>query len=119
MAKSLVNTNAKFGTMPVFLTALSTILGAILFLRLGWAVGHVGFFGVLGIIFLGLNAARYYNGIKMSGFTTFLGLLSLLTGITQLLGFAALDGAFFLIILGAYLILKPWFDKHQLFGKVA
>jgi len=77
-----------------------------------WSVG-------LGIIMLGLNAARYYNGIKMSGFTTFLGLLSLLTGITQLFGFAALDGAFFLIILGAYLILKPWFDKHQLFGKVA
>lgn len=53
MAKSLVNTNAKFGTMPVFLTALSTILGAILFLRFGWAVGQVGFFGVLGIIALG------------------------------------------------------------------
>ncbi len=53
MAKSLVNTNAKFGTMPVFLTALSTILGAILFLRFGWAVGQVGFFGVIGIIILG------------------------------------------------------------------
>ncbi|MBN1819986.1 MAG: amino acid permease [Prolixibacteraceae bacterium] len=53
MAKSLVNTNAKFGTMPVFLTALTTILGAILFLRFGWAVGQVGFYGVLGIILLG------------------------------------------------------------------
>ncbi len=53
MAKSLVNTNAKFGTMPVFLTALSTILGAILFLRFGWAVGQVGFYGVIGIIILG------------------------------------------------------------------
>jgi amino acid transporter len=53
MAKSLVNTNAKFGTMPVFLTALSTILGAILFLRFGWAVGQVGFWGVIGIIVLG------------------------------------------------------------------
>ncbi len=53
MAKSLVNTNAKFGTMPVFLTALSTILGAILFLRFGWAVGQVGFWGVVGIIVLG------------------------------------------------------------------
>ncbi|NQU52271.1 MAG: amino acid permease, partial [Bacteroidetes bacterium] len=53
MAKSLVNTNAKFGTMPVFLTALSTILGAILFLRFGWAVGQVGFLGVIGIIILG------------------------------------------------------------------
>ena len=53
MAKSLVNSNAKFGTLPVFLTALSTILGAILFLRFGWAVGQVGFFGVIGIIVLG------------------------------------------------------------------
>ncbi|HKL31912.1 MAG TPA: hypothetical protein VJ919_05230, partial [Tangfeifania sp.] len=53
MAKSLVNTNAKFGTMPVFFTALSTILGAILFLRFGWAVGQVGFIGVIGIIVLG------------------------------------------------------------------
>ena len=31
----------------------STILGAILFLRFGYAVGHVGFIGVLGIIILG------------------------------------------------------------------
>ena len=53
MAKSLVNSNAKFGTLPVFLTALSTILGAILFLRFGWAIGQVGFFGVIGIIVLG------------------------------------------------------------------
>jgi hypothetical protein len=71
----------------------------------------------IGLIFLGLNAARYFNGIRMSGFTTFLGILSLIGGIVQLLGWKSLDGAFFLIILGAYLILKPWFDRHQLFGK--
>lgn len=53
MAKSLVNKNAQFGTLPVFLTALSTILGAILFLRFGWAVGQVGFIGAIGIIVLG------------------------------------------------------------------
>ena len=53
MSRSLVNPNAKFGTLPVFLTALSTILGAILFLRFGWAVGQVGFWGVIGIIILG------------------------------------------------------------------
>ncbi len=45
--------NAGFGTLPVFLTAISTILGAILFLRFGWAVGQVGFWGLLGIIILG------------------------------------------------------------------
>lgn len=45
--------NAGFGTLPVFLTAISTILGAILFLRFGWAIGQVGFWGVIGIIILG------------------------------------------------------------------
>lgn len=53
MGKSLVNKNATFGTLPVFLTAISTILGAILFLRFGWAIGNVGFWGVIGIIIIG------------------------------------------------------------------
>jgi hypothetical protein len=75
-----------------------------------WSIG-------IGLILLGLNAARYINGIRMSGFTTFIGILSLLGGIIQLLGWKSMDGAFFLIILGIYLILKPYFDKRQLFGK--
>ncbi|MFO7864041.1 MAG: amino acid permease [Salinivirgaceae bacterium] len=44
---------AKFGTAPVFFTAISTILGAILFLRFGYAIGTVGFFGVIFIVLLG------------------------------------------------------------------
>ncbi|TNF45114.1 MAG: amino acid permease [Bacteroidetes bacterium] len=43
----------KFGTAPVFFTAISTILGAILFLRFGFAVGTLGFWGVILIILLG------------------------------------------------------------------
>ena len=42
-----------FGTAPVFLAAISTILGAILFLRFGYAVGHTGLFGALMIILIG------------------------------------------------------------------
>ncbi|TLX73655.1 amino acid permease [Labilibacter sediminis] len=42
-----------FGTAPVFFTAISTILGAILFLRFGYAVGNLGFYGSLLIIILG------------------------------------------------------------------
>ncbi|MDR1886782.1 MAG: amino acid permease [Prevotellaceae bacterium] len=42
-----------FGTAPVYLTAVSTILGAILFLRFGYAIGTLGFFGVIFIIILG------------------------------------------------------------------
>lgn len=43
----------KFGTAPVFFTAISTILGAVLFLRFGFAVGTLGLYGVLAIILLG------------------------------------------------------------------
>ena len=72
---------------------------------------------MVGAIMLGLNAARYLNRIKMSGFTTVLGIISILGGVVQLFGVKNLEGAFLLIILGAFLILKPWFDQRQLFGK--
>lgn len=47
------NQRGKFGTMPVYFTSISSILGAILFLRLGYATGMLGFWGVLAIIILG------------------------------------------------------------------
>jgi hypothetical protein len=75
-----------------------------------WSIG-------VGVIMLGLNAARYFTHIRMSGFTTFLGVISLIGGILQLLGLEAIEGAFLLIILGAFLLLRPWFEKRQLFGK--
>lgn len=43
----------RFGTLPVYLTAISTILGAILFLRFGYAVGTLGFWGALLIVLIG------------------------------------------------------------------
>ncbi len=75
-----------------------------------WSIG-------VGVIMLGLNLARYFNQIKMSGFTTFLGILSVLGGTLQLFGLEGYEGAILLIILGSYVLLKPWFDKRQLFGK--
>ena len=42
-----------FGTAPVFLASISTILGAILFLRFGYAVANVGLWGSLMVIVLG------------------------------------------------------------------
>lgn len=75
-----------------------------------WSIG-------VGLIMLGLNAARYANHIKMSGFTTFLGILALIGGVLELLGINRIQGAILLIIFGAYLLVKPWFDQRQLFGK--
>jgi amino acid transporter len=43
----------KFGTAPVFFTAISTILGAIMFLRFGFAIGNVGLVATIAIVLLG------------------------------------------------------------------
>lgn len=75
-----------------------------------WDVG-------IGLIFLGLNAARYFSGLRMSGFTTFLGILAVVGGLTQMIFKFDFGGALLLIVLGAYLILKPWFERQGLFGK--
>ncbi len=75
-----------------------------------WSIG-------VGLLMLSLNATRYFSGIRMSGFTTVLGILAVLGGIGDMLGWADLNGALLLIILGAYLILKPLFEKRKLFGK--
>lgn len=75
-----------------------------------WSIG-------VGLIMLGLNTARYFNDLKMSGFTTFLGILSVIGGVLDLAGLDGADGAVLLIVLGGYLILKPWFEKRGLFGK--
>lgn len=46
-------TKRRFGTAPVYFTAVSTILGAILILRFGFAVGTLGFWGTILIILMG------------------------------------------------------------------
>jgi len=48
-----MSTAKKFGTAPVFFTAISTVLGAVMFLRFGYAVGNVGLVGTFFIILLG------------------------------------------------------------------
>ena len=75
-----------------------------------WSIG-------VALIMLGLNVARYFNKIQMSGFTTFLGIISIIGGALELAGMKGIDGAVFIIVLGGSLILKPYFDKRQLFGK--
>ncbi len=53
MASTSLNPKGKFGTAPVFLTAISTILGAIMFLRFGFSVGTVGVYGTIAIVVIG------------------------------------------------------------------
>jgi len=58
-----------FGTAPVFLAAISTILGAILFLRFGYAVGNLGLWGTLLVIILG-HAITIPTGLAIAEIAT-------------------------------------------------
>jgi amino acid transporter len=75
MAKNTTTKGHGFGTAPVFLAGISTILGAILFLRFGYAVAHSGLMGTLVIIFVGhlitiptaLAIAEIATNLKVQG----------------------------------------------------
>ena len=64
-----------FGTAPVFLAAINTILGAVLFLRFGYSVAHVGLLGTIAIIVIGhlitiptaLAVAEIATNLKVEG----------------------------------------------------
>ncbi len=66
----------------------------------------------IGLILLGLNAARYFSGISMNGFTTTCGILALVWGGLELVGvlislpFEIPVFAIVLIVLGV-IILAP------------
>lgn len=75
MAKRKSAAGHGFGTAPVFLAAISTILGAVLFLRFGYAVAHAGLIGSLLIILIGhaitlptaLAVAEIATNLKVEG----------------------------------------------------
>ena len=113
-----------FGTAPVFLAAISTILGAVLFLRFGYAVGHVGVLGALAIILIGhaitiptgLAVAEIATNLKVEGGgeyyiisrsfgTTVGGAIGISLYLSQ-----AVSVAFYVIALSeAFRPLFPWF----------
>ncbi len=115
-----------FGTAPVFLAAISTILGAILFLRFGYAVGHVGAMGAIAIILIGhaitiptgLAVAEIATNLKVEGGgeyyiisrsfgTTVGGAIGISLYLSQ-----AVSVAFYMIAFAeAFRPLFPWFES--------
>lgn len=69
--KNSTTTKAKkFGTFSgVFTPDVLTILGVIMYLRLGWVVGNAGFLGTLAIIVLA-KTITLFTGLSMSSITT-------------------------------------------------
>lgn len=52
MASKLENNSLQLGTMPVFLTSIATILGAILFLRFGYSVANISLLGTFALVII-------------------------------------------------------------------
>ena len=79
-----------------------------LFQSLPPGIGALG----IGVILLGLNAARRQNGLPASGFTTTLGILALVLGGLELAGallhlsFELPVFAILLIVLGAIMLMR-------------
>lgn len=79
-------------------------------------VGALG----LGLILLGLNAARARNGIAISNFSITLGILSLVLGGLELAGpvlnlpFELPIFAILLIVLGGITFTRGWMDRNQI-----
>jgi hypothetical protein len=71
-----------------------------------WLIG-------VGLIMLGLNAARYLNGIRMSGFTIVLGILALGSGLGDFIGMNLPLFPILLVLIAANIILRLLFEKKQ------
>lgn len=116
-----------FGTSPVFLAAISTILGAILFLRFGYAVGHTGMFGAILIIVIGhaitiptaLAIAEIATNLKVEGggeyfiiSRSFGSMVGGTIGISLYLS-QAISVGFYMIALGESVTpLFPWIEQQ-------
>jgi drug/metabolite transporter (DMT)-like permease len=77
-------------------------------------VPHGSWLIVAGLIMLGINAIRYFNGIKMSGFSLVVGILALLAGVGKFLGLNLPLFAIALIVIGVCMLLKPLLEKDSI-----
>ena len=65
-----VRAKGRFGTFTgVFAPSVLTILGIILFLRIGWVVGHAGLIGAFAIIVIA-NSISFLTGLSLSSVAT-------------------------------------------------
>ena len=71
-----------------------------------WLVGA-------GLIMLGVNFARYFLGIEMSGFTVFLGVLALVAGLSEVYNLKLPLFAALFIIFGMSLLMRALFKKRK------
>ena len=66
-----------------------------------------------GLIMLGINFARYLAGIKMSGFTVFLGVVAIVAGLSGMVSVNLPIFPAVFIVLGISLFLRALFKKRD------
>jgi solute carrier family 12 (sodium/potassium/chloride transporter), member 2 len=114
-----------FGTAPVFLASICTILGAIMFLRFGYAVGNLGLGGALAVVVVGhlvtiptaLAIAEIATNRRVEGGGEYY-IISRSFGVTigAAIGLSlylsqAVSVAFYMIAFGeSFAFLQPWFE---------
>ena len=65
----------------------------------------------VGVILLGLNVIRYFNRIRMRGFSLAIGIVALIIGLGQFFGLKLPLFAIALIVIGIGMLLKPLVEK--------
>lgn len=70
-------------------------------------VPHGSWLIAAGLIMLGLNAARFFSGLRTSGFSLVVGILALIAGLGEFFGIGVPLLPIALIVIGAYFLLKP------------
>jgi hypothetical protein len=67
----------------------------------------------VGVILLGLNAIRSFNGIRMRGFSLAVGIVALFIGLGGFFGLKLPLFPIALIVIGVGMLLKPMFEKES------
>ncbi len=76
-------------------------------------VPHGSWLIAAGLILMGLNAIRYFNGIKMSGFSLIAGVIALTMGLGEFSGVKLPLIAIAMIVVGAGILLKMMLQKDS------
>lgn len=75
-------------------------------------VPHGSWLIAAGLIMLALNAIRYFNGIRMSGFNLVLGTLACIAGLGQLFGWELPLFAIALVVIGTCMLVSTLFARR-------
>ncbi len=76
-------------------------------------VPHGSWLIAAGLILLGLNAARFFKGIRMSGFSLVAGVLALIAGLGEFFGIGVPLFPIALIVIGLCSLVKPLLEKDR------